>query len=200
MDKYFYPPIDHFGMAYTSHILDQVKTLGFQQATATSISLGIDDDLLTIPSKGWLVQDAEQQSFILEKYHDYGNVHAVEKLRQSIEIWYATSEYLRHEMNLNFRMTDPLNPVHIMSFSGARGNASQVHQLVGMRGLMSDQFGLALVRLENVVRGTIGKAIRHKWMPAPHHLVTSTLLTTTYESFFGLYPLSQVLDRSIAAP
>ncbi|RVW24661.1 DNA-directed RNA polymerase subunit beta' [Vitis vinifera] len=121
--------IDHFGMAYTSHILDQVKTLGFQQATATSISLGIDD-LLTIPSKGWLVQDAEQQSLILEKHHHYGNVHAVEKLRQSIEIWYATSEYLRQEMNTNFRMTDPFNPVHIMSFSGARGNASQVHQLV----------------------------------------------------------------------
>nr|QGX06134.1 RNA polymerase beta subunit [Dracaena hokouensis] len=132
--------IDHFGMAYTSHILDQVKTLGFQQATATSISLGIDD-LLTIPSKGWLVQDAEQQSLILEKHHYYGNVHAVEKLRQSIEIWYATSEYLRQEMNPNFRMTDPSNPVHLMSFSGARGNASQVHQLVGMRGLMSDPQG-----------------------------------------------------------
>nr|YP_010143552.1 RNA polymerase beta'' subunit [Halimodendron halodendron]QQL04759.1 RNA polymerase beta'' subunit [Halimodendron halodendron] len=132
--------IDHFGMAYTSHILDQVKTLGFRQATATSISLGIDD-LLPIPSKGWLVQDAEQQSFILEKQNHYGNVHAVEKLRQSIEIWYATSEYLRQEMNPNFRMTDPFNPVHIMSFSGARGNASQVHQLVGMRGLMSDPQG-----------------------------------------------------------
>nr|YP_010504662.1 RNA polymerase beta'' subunit [Chrysosplenium lectus-cochleae]UXE33379.1 RNA polymerase beta'' subunit [Chrysosplenium lectus-cochleae] len=132
--------IDHFGMAYTSHILDQVKTLGFQQATATSISLGIDD-LLTIPSKRWLVQDAEQQSFILEKHHHYGNVHAVEKLRQSIEIWYATSEYLRQEMNPNFRITDPFNPVHMMSFSGARGNASQVHQLVGMRGLMSDPQG-----------------------------------------------------------
>nr|YP_010116897.1 RNA polymerase beta'' subunit [Hansenia himalayensis]QPL17018.1 RNA polymerase beta'' subunit [Hansenia himalayensis] len=132
--------IDHFGMAYTSHILDQVKTLGFQQATATSISLGIDD-LLTIPSKRWLVQDAEQQNFILEKHHHSGNVHAVEKLRQSIEIWYATSEFLRQEMNPNFRMTDPFNPVHIMSFSGARGNASQVHQLVGMRGLMSDPQG-----------------------------------------------------------
>nr|WOC92018.1 RNA polymerase beta'' subunit [Utricularia simulans] len=132
--------IDHFGMAYTSHILDQVKTLGFQQATTTSISLGIDD-LLTIPSKRWLVQDAEEQSFILEKHHHYGNVHAVEKLRQSIEIWYTTSEYLRQEMNPNFKMTDPLNPVHMMSFSGARGNASQVHQLVGMRGLMSDPQG-----------------------------------------------------------
>nr|QTI91371.1 RNA polymerase beta'' subunit [Ferocactus setispinus] len=132
--------IDHFGMAYTSHILDQVKTLGFQQATATSISLGIDD-LLTTSSKGWLVQDAEEQSFILEKHHHYGNVNAVEKLRQSIEIWYSISEYLRQKMNTNFRMTDPYNPVHIMSFSGARGNVSQVHQLIGMRGLMSDQQG-----------------------------------------------------------
>ena len=77
--------IDHFGMAYTSHILDQVKTLGFQQATATSISLGIDD-LLTIFFKGWLVQDAQQQNFILKKYHYYENIHAVKKLCQFIEI------------------------------------------------------------------------------------------------------------------
>jgi DNA-directed RNA polymerase subunit beta' len=65
-------------MGYTSHILDQMKTLGFQQATAASIELGIYD-LFTIPSKRWLVQDAEQQSWILEKHHHYGNVHAVEK-------------------------------------------------------------------------------------------------------------------------
>nr|YP_010214596.1 RNA polymerase beta' subunit [Loranthus tanakae]UBN08450.1 RNA polymerase beta' subunit [Loranthus tanakae] len=132
--------LDHFGMAYTSHILDQVKTLGFYQATATSISLGIDD-LLTVPSKRWLIQDAEKQSLILEKHYHDGNIHAVEKLRHSIEIWYITSEYLRQEMNSNFRMTDPLNPVYLMSFSGARGNSSQVHQLVGMRGLMSDPQG-----------------------------------------------------------
>ncbi|KAF1888199.1 hypothetical protein Lal_00030080 [Lupinus albus] len=77
--------IDHFIMAYTSHILDQVKTLGFHQATATSISLGIDD-LLTIPSKGCLVKDAEYQGLILEKQNHYGKVHAEEKLCQSIEI------------------------------------------------------------------------------------------------------------------
>jgi DNA-directed RNA polymerase subunit beta' len=70
--------IDHFGIGYTSHILDQIKTLGFHQATSTSISLGIED-LLTIPSKGWLVQDAEQHYY-------YGAIHAVEKLCQSIEI------------------------------------------------------------------------------------------------------------------
>nr|YP_010892609.1 RNA polymerase beta'' subunit [Pleurozia subinflata]URH13426.1 RNA polymerase beta'' subunit [Pleurozia subinflata] len=130
----------HFGITYTTHVLDQLKTLGFQQATFSAISLGIDD-LLTAPSKGWLIKDAEQYSNLSEKHHNYGNLHAVEKLRQLIETWYATSEYLKQEMNPNFRMTDPSNPVHMMSFPGARGSTSQVHQLVGMRGLMSDPQG-----------------------------------------------------------
>ena len=34
-----------------------------------------------------------------------------------------------------------LNPVYMMAFSGARGNLSQVRQLVGMRGLMADPQG-----------------------------------------------------------
>ena len=46
-------------MEYTSHIPDQVKTLGFHQATIASISLGIDY-LLTIPLIGRLIQDNEQ--------------------------------------------------------------------------------------------------------------------------------------------
>nr|YP_010458751.1 RNA polymerase beta subunit [Brexia madagascariensis]UUA70289.1 RNA polymerase beta subunit [Brexia madagascariensis] len=62
--------------------------------------------------------------------------------------------------------------------------------------LLQDQFGLALVRLENMVRGTICGAIRRKLIPTPQSLVPSTPLTTTYESFFGLHPLSQVLDRT----
>nr|BCB64820.1 RNA polymerase beta subunit-2 [Chamaecyparis obtusa var. obtusa]BCB64903.1 RNA polymerase beta subunit-2 [Chamaecyparis obtusa var. obtusa]BCB65069.1 RNA polymerase beta subunit-2 [Chamaecyparis obtusa var. obtusa]BCB65152.1 RNA polymerase beta subunit-2 [Chamaecyparis obtusa var. obtusa]BCB65235.1 RNA polymerase beta subunit-2 [Chamaecyparis obtusa var. obtusa] len=132
--------VNQFGMTYTSHILDQLKILGFQQATDAAISLGIDD-LLTTPAKLWLIQDVQQQGFASERQHDYGNVHAVEKLRQLIEIWHATSEYLKREMNPNFKMTDPLNPVHMMSFSGARGSLSQVHQLVGMRGLISDPQG-----------------------------------------------------------
>lgn len=65
----------------------------------------------------------------------------MEKLRQSIEAWYATSECPKREMNPSFKMIDPLNPVHMMSFSGARGSVSQVHQLLGMRGLMSDPRG-----------------------------------------------------------
>lgn len=132
--------VTHFGMTYTTHVLDQLKALGFQQATSGGVSLGIGD-LLTAPSKSWLIKDAEHYGNLSRNHHNYGDLHAVEKLRQLIETWYATSEYLKQGMNPNFRITDPSNPVHVMSFSGARGSASQIHQLVGMRGPMSDPQG-----------------------------------------------------------
>nr|ATG24873.1 RNA polymerase beta subunit [Lobelia heterophylla subsp. heterophylla] len=59
--------------------------------------------------------------------------------------------------------------------------------------LLQDQFGLALARLKEVVEGTI---CEHKWIPTPQNLVTSPPLTSTYESFFGLHPLSQVFDQT----
>jgi DNA-directed RNA polymerase subunit beta' len=132
--------VAHFGSIYTAYILDKLKELGFEYATQAGISLGIDD-LLIAPSKKWLIQDAEHQEQASQNHYNYGNLHAVEKLRQLIETWHTTSEYLKQEMNPNFKITDPLNPVHMMAYSGARGTSSQVHQLVGMRGLMSDPQG-----------------------------------------------------------
>lgn len=130
----------YLGSECTAQVLDQLKTLGFRHATQSGISLGIDD-LLTTPSKTWLIQDAEYQTYTSEEQYRRGSIHAVEKLRHVVETWHTTSEYLKREMSAHFRTTDPLNPVHMMSFSGARGNVSQVHQLVGMRGLMSNPQG-----------------------------------------------------------
>lgn len=132
--------VAYLGNNCTAQILDQLKTLGFRYATQTGISLGVDD-LLTTPSKGWLIQDAEQQARISINQCHRGSIHAIEKLRQVVETWHITSEHLKYEMSPNFKITDPLNPVHMMSFSGARGSTTQVHQLVGMRGLMSDPQG-----------------------------------------------------------
>lgn len=132
--------ITYLGSNCTAQILDQLKTLGFRHATQAGISLGVDD-LITTPSKTWLIRDAEYQAHTSEEQYRRGSIHAVEKLRHVVETWHTTSEYLKREMTSHFRITDPLNPVHIMSFSGARGNVSQVHQLVGMRGLMANPQG-----------------------------------------------------------
>nr|YP_010291112.1 RNA polymerase beta subunit [Juncus compressus]YP_010291367.1 RNA polymerase beta subunit [Juncus tenuis]ULQ66702.1 RNA polymerase beta subunit [Juncus compressus]ULQ67030.1 RNA polymerase beta subunit [Juncus tenuis] len=65
--------------------------------------------------------------------------------------------------------------------------------------LLQDQFRLALFHLENAVRNTISRAIiQNKWIRTPQNLVNYTFfsLTTTYESFFGRHPLSQVSDQT----
>ncbi|KAL0532844.1 hypothetical protein IC582_030941 [Cucumis melo] len=90
---------------------------------------------------------------------------------------------------------------HLIGLKFGMGTLDDMNHLKNKRirsvaDLLQDQFGLALVRLENMVRGTICGAIRHKLIPTPQNLVTSTPLTTTFESFFGLHPLSQVLDRT----
>nr|YP_010214732.1 RNA polymerase beta subunit [Nuytsia floribunda]UBN08652.1 RNA polymerase beta subunit [Nuytsia floribunda] len=90
---------------------------------------------------------------------------------------------------------------HLIGMKLGMGTLDNMNHLKNKRirsvaDLLQDQFGLALVRLENFVQGAICRAIRHKWTTTPQNLVTSTPLTTTYESFFGLHPLSQVLDQT----
>nr|YP_009258535.1 beta'' subunit of RNA polymerase [Netrium digitus]ANI25529.1 beta'' subunit of RNA polymerase [Netrium digitus] len=132
--------VAYLGDECTARILDQLKSLGFRYATQAGISLGIDD-LLTTPSKTWIIQDSEHQICTSEEQYLRGCIHSIERLRHVVETWHTTSEYLKREMHPHFRSTDPLNPVHMMCFSGARASTSQVHQLVGMRGLMANPQG-----------------------------------------------------------
>nr|YP_010712937.1 RNA polymerase beta subunit [Corydalis ledebouriana]WDA93682.1 RNA polymerase beta subunit [Corydalis ledebouriana] len=88
---------------------------------------------------------------------------------------------------------------HLIGMKFGMGTLDDMNHLKNKRirsvaDLLQDQFGLALVRLEDAVRGTLCRAIMHR--STPHNLVTSTPLTTTYESFFGLHPLSHVLDQT----
>uniref|UniRef100_UPI00315D5AA9 RNA polymerase beta subunit n=1 Tax=Plantago lagocephala TaxID=2675945 RepID=UPI00315D5AA9 len=90
---------------------------------------------------------------------------------------------------------------HLIGLKFGMGTLDDMNHLKNKRirsvaDLLQDQFGLSLVRLEDVVEATICGAARHKLIPTPQNLVTSTPLTTTYESFFGLHPLSQVLDQT----
>nr|YP_009166597.1 RNA polymerase beta subunit [Epipremnum aureum]ALB38575.1 RNA polymerase beta subunit [Epipremnum aureum] len=90
---------------------------------------------------------------------------------------------------------------HLIGMKFGMGTLDDMNHLKNKRirsvaDLLQDQFGLALARLENAVRETISEAIKYKLIPTPQNLVTSTSLTTTYESFFGLHPLSQVFDQT----
>ena len=127
----------------TLEVVEDLKELGFRYATQAGISIGMND-LKTPPSKSFFVSQAEKNMRITEQEFLGGRITATEKSQRVVDTWHRTSEFLKQEVVDHFRFTDSLNPVYIMALSGARGNFSQVRQLVGMRGLMADPQGLII--------------------------------------------------------
>ena len=121
-------------------LADELKYLGFKYASQAGISISIED--LRVPFvKNQMLENAQQEILNAEKICLKGKITDVERFQKIIDTWSITSESLKDEVVSYFKNYDPLNSVYIMAFSGARGNLSQVRQLVGMRGLMSDPSG-----------------------------------------------------------
>ncbi|MBE7704486.1 MAG: DNA-directed RNA polymerase subunit beta'' [Cyanobacteria bacterium SIG29] len=126
-----------FGGAKTATLADNLKNLGYKYATKSGTTISISD--LSVPAdKKVLLTDAEKD--IEKSTHRYlkGDITEVERYTKVIDTWSETTSKLTEKVVENF---DRMNPVYMMAFSGARGNLSQVSQLVGMRGLMADAQG-----------------------------------------------------------
>ncbi len=126
-----------WGGAKTAELANNLKNLGYKYATKAGTTISIHD--LSVPSiKGELLKQAQEQ--IEQSTYRYmkGEITEVERYTKVIDTWSETTAKLTDEVVKNF---DRLNPVYMMAFSGARGNLSQVSQLVGMRGLMADAQG-----------------------------------------------------------
>ena len=123
-----------------SLLADELKYLGFKYATQAGISISIED--LKVPvAKNKMLKKANQDILNAEKICLKGKITDVERFQKIIDTWSIASESLKDNLVSYFKTHDPLNSVYIMAFSGARGNLSQVRQLVGIRGLMADPSG-----------------------------------------------------------
>ncbi len=128
------------GTAATSAMADNLKDLGFRYATQAAVSISVDD--LKVPeAKQDLLGQAEEQITATEECYRLGEITEVERHTKVIDTWTETNERLVDAVKKNFNQNDPLNSVWMMANSGARGNMSQVRQLVGMRGLMANPQG-----------------------------------------------------------
>ena len=130
----------NYGTARTARVADELKELGFKFATRAGVSISVDD-LQIPPTKKKLLEEAEEEIRRTETRYSRGDITEVERFQKVIDTWNSTSEELKDEVVRNFKESNPLNSVYMMAFSGARGNVSQVRQLVGMRGLMANPQG-----------------------------------------------------------
>ncbi|MCD6378810.1 MAG: DNA-directed RNA polymerase subunit beta', partial [Planctomycetes bacterium] len=134
------------GRAATLDLLDDIKDLGFRWATLAGISFGITD--LRIPeTKNKIIEEAEKKVKEVQKYYERGAITEGERYNQIIDIWIHAREEITKDMMTGLKahkrpgMPNYVNPVWMMSDSGARGNVDQIRQLAGMRGLMSKPSG-----------------------------------------------------------
>lgn len=130
----------NYGVTKSSLIADKVKNLTFHYATMSGISLSIEDLRVPFRKRGLIGMTSDEVDITEENYKS-GNITTVERFQKVIDIWNNANNSLKEDVLTYFRESDPLNPLYIMAFSGARGNISQVRQLVGMRGLMADPQG-----------------------------------------------------------
>ena len=130
----------NYGIRKTCMLAELLKEAGFNYATQGGISISLED--LKVPrTKTPLVSSTNKELANGETKYQRGELTSSEWFQKQVMAWNLTSELLKNEIVDFFERTDPLNPLYMMTFSGARGNLSQVRQLIGMRGLMSDQKG-----------------------------------------------------------
>lgn len=140
------------GAKATCLLADRIMELGFKYSTQAGMSIAIDDMVIP-PSKKLLIADAEKQVQEIQQQYDEGLITDGERYNKVVDIWAQTSDRVAKEMMgrlekqkfIDLKGSEieapSFNPIFIMADSGARGSATQIRQLGGMRGLMAKPSG-----------------------------------------------------------
>ncbi|MTD32211.1 DNA-directed RNA polymerase subunit beta' [Planomicrobium sp. YIM 101495] len=126
-----------FHITETSRMLDRMKSLGFKYSTQAGITVGVSD-IVVLPDKGEILSEAQAKVDKVTKQFRRGLITEEERYSRVISHWSAAKDVIQEKLMASL---DRLNPIFMMSDSGARGNASNFTQLAGMRGLMANPAG-----------------------------------------------------------
>ena len=125
------------GIHITAEVLDAMKALGFKYSTRGAITVSVSD--IKVPTqKAEMLDEAEEQVTEINDNYFMGMLSEDERYRAVIDVWSSTTAKLR---SMILPGLDERNPIRMMTDSGARGSASQIAQLAGMRGLMASPSG-----------------------------------------------------------
>lgn len=130
------------GLEVTVKFLDNLKALGFREATRSAMSMGVCD--VKIPeSKQRILDEANVKVAVVRKQYEDGIITEGERRSKTISIWTEVSDQLSDQLfKLISQVEDSsMNPLYVMLDSGARGNKSQIKQLGALRGLMAKPSG-----------------------------------------------------------
>ncbi len=134
----------NYAKAEVAESLDRIKDLGFRFATRSGLTISIDD-VKTPPDKQDILDRYEKEAEKAETQFKRGIITDDERRQKEIEIWTSANSEVGRAMEKTLA-TIAFNPLDMMVDSGARGNAQQVRQIAGMKGLVSNPRGEMIPR------------------------------------------------------
>ena len=125
------------GNENTAGVLDRLKQLGFDYATKSGISIAMND-IEEPPERVKLLKEADEKVILIEDQFNRGLITEDEKYASTVQVWMEATDKITENIS---RTLEPYGSVYMMATSGAKGNISQIRQMAGMRGLMTDPSG-----------------------------------------------------------
>ncbi len=135
-------------------LADAIMQTGFSYATKAGISINVKDMVIPKEKKGILADSQGEVDKITSEYNE-GSITNGERYNKIVDVWAQTNEKISKVMidglslhtfkseikSEEDKIAPSFNSIYMMADSGARGSATQMRQLAGMRGLMAKPSG-----------------------------------------------------------
>jgi DNA-directed RNA polymerase subunit beta' len=132
--------IMHYGIDATPPVLDKIKGFGFQYATYSGVTWGIDNVRVPEGKKAIVAASRKQEEVVRDQFSE-GLLSEDEQYQKVIEIW----EHAKKEIEKTIPATlDTKGSTYDLITSGARGNMGSLVQMCGMKGLIVNTSGQTL--------------------------------------------------------
>ncbi|WP_395474949.1 DNA-directed RNA polymerase subunit beta' [Saccharopolyspora spinosa] len=128
---------ERYPMVTVAQTLDKLKDAGFHWATRSGVTVSITD-VVVPPAKTEILDNYEAKADQVEKRYRRGALSYQERNAELVKVWTAAKDEVAEAMEANFPED---NSISMIVKSGAAGNMTQVVQLAGMRGLVSNPKG-----------------------------------------------------------
>ncbi|MCH7671745.1 MAG: DNA-directed RNA polymerase subunit beta', partial [Proteobacteria bacterium] len=124
-----------YGNAVTVEVLDKIKKLGFEYATKSGLTFAMSD-VPNIEKKEKVLHHAEEMVKGFNLRAEDGEISEEERYKDVIDVRMRAIDQIG-KMVSDHLSVNPFNSLYMMWKSGARGSATQLRQIIGMRGLMA---------------------------------------------------------------
>ena len=130
-----------YGQEQTARIADDLKAIGFDFATRSGLSMGMDD-FSDVDGVATILKGGESTAKAISEQYDQGFITNDERYRLTVENWMKVDSKVQDTLAEQFVKED--SSMSIAVNSGARGNIGQVKMSVGLLGIVSDATGRAI--------------------------------------------------------